>query len=271
MNSSNPMTREELLESAVLDAYGLLDEYEEALFTRSFHHAAAAVQGEILELQAELVSDPTFMSPEKPDPSLRGRVLSAVNTAIEHETAELEPLATIGRPRITAADLEARLERSNAAFYWRAAAFLLCAGLIVVAYFYGRAVEQGNRIASLALSNNTKQLAEQLGATSKDFLFNPTARKIHFRDVAGGNFQAVLYINEATGQAFLVTDNLPLEQEPVYTLRVRNAKLTDDIHAFISNGVVSGTRLALSAGVLNAPDNAWEILGSSNQVLMVSI
>src|SRR5688572_4394484 len=121
MNSSNPMSREELLESAALDAYGLLDEYEEALFTRSLHHATAAVQSEILELQAKLVSDPTFMSPEKPDPMLRDRVLNAVSSAIEHETAELEPLATIGRPRLTAADLDARVDRTPS-FYWRAAA-----------------------------------------------------------------------------------------------------------------------------------------------------
>ena len=43
MSVPNPMTREELLELSALDALGLLEEYEAALFTRSFHHAPAAV------------------------------------------------------------------------------------------------------------------------------------------------------------------------------------------------------------------------------------
>ena len=43
MTTPTPMTHEELLELAALDALGLLDEYESALFTRSYHHAAVAV------------------------------------------------------------------------------------------------------------------------------------------------------------------------------------------------------------------------------------
>ncbi len=57
MTSPAPMSREELLELAALDALGLLDEYEAALYTRSFHHAPAAVQDEIKDLQA------TFATP----------------------------------------------------------------------------------------------------------------------------------------------------------------------------------------------------------------
>ena len=36
------MTTTELLELAALDALGLLDEYESAFYSRSFHHARAA-------------------------------------------------------------------------------------------------------------------------------------------------------------------------------------------------------------------------------------
>ncbi len=47
MTSPEPMTRKELLELAALDVLGLLDEYEAAYYTRSFHHAPASVQDEI--------------------------------------------------------------------------------------------------------------------------------------------------------------------------------------------------------------------------------
>ncbi len=61
MSPPTPMTREELIELAALDALGLLDEYESALFTRSFHHAPAAVQKEIKDLQAAVTADPSLL------------------------------------------------------------------------------------------------------------------------------------------------------------------------------------------------------------------
>ena len=77
------MTREQLLELAALDALGLLDEYEAALYNRSFHDAPAAVQEEIQRLQALVANDETLRVDEEPDPSLRARVLTAVAKAIE--------------------------------------------------------------------------------------------------------------------------------------------------------------------------------------------
>ena len=99
------MAREELIESAALDAFGLLEDYEAALFTRSFHHAPAAVQSEIISMQAEITSDERLLPGVNPDPKLRERMLDAVEKAIEKETAELEPLAIIGRPRHNEADV----------------------------------------------------------------------------------------------------------------------------------------------------------------------
>src|SRR5262245_38253520 len=99
MSSPNPMTREELLESAALDAFGLLDEYETALFTRSFHHAPAAAQDEIIAMQADLVSDERLLPQRNTEQALGGRGLDAVALAIEQDSAHLDLLATIGRPR----------------------------------------------------------------------------------------------------------------------------------------------------------------------------
>ena len=67
MTSQTLLSREELLELAALDAFGLLDEYEAAIFSRSFHHAPAAVQDEVRQLQAEIAADPSLLPAVDPD------------------------------------------------------------------------------------------------------------------------------------------------------------------------------------------------------------
>ncbi|MHC4447842.1 MAG: hypothetical protein ACYSXF_08695, partial [Planctomycetota bacterium] len=92
MTSPNPLTREDLLELAALDALGLLDEFDTAHYTRSFHDAPAAVQDEIKQRQAELAADTTLLPEEGPTPSLRQRVLDVVGEAVEQKDQELAPL-----------------------------------------------------------------------------------------------------------------------------------------------------------------------------------
>ena len=111
MSAPSPMSRDDLLELAALDAFGLLDDYEAALFTRSFHHAPVGVQDEIRELQAEYAGDEALLPEVGPDATLKARVLRSVATAIEEESIELAPLATIGRRRSTPRDTIATSRR----------------------------------------------------------------------------------------------------------------------------------------------------------------
>ncbi len=96
MTSPDPMTREELIELAPLDAFGLLDDYEAALFNRSFHHAPAAVQAEIRAIQAELAENTAFLSAEDPRALLRQKVLLRISEEVEETAEQLKPLAQIG-------------------------------------------------------------------------------------------------------------------------------------------------------------------------------
>ena len=72
------MPREELLELASLDALGLLDEFDSAHFTRSFHAAPASVQDEIRRLQASIATDAALLS----DPGFRQRAALALTEGI---------------------------------------------------------------------------------------------------------------------------------------------------------------------------------------------
>jgi hypothetical protein len=274
MSSSNPMTREELLETAALDAFGLLDEYEAALYTRSFHHAPAAVQDEVLLLQAQLVSDETFLSRDLPDPTLRERVLDAVAVAIEQETAELEPLATIGRGRNGAVEIEGKPSAGSPSYFWRAAALALLACMVVVLYFLADASQKYNQVAVLALSNNTEaQLEELIGPTAKNFIFNRASTRVVLQP-ANPNVtaQAALYVDESTGAALLIIDGLTASQAPIYSLHMRDADGRQrEVQAFGSNGKLSGVKVALSGLAANLRNATWEIRDTSDMILLTSV
>lgn len=96
--SSKPMTRDELLELAPLDALGLLDDFEAALFDRSFHHAPAAVQAEVSALQAEIAAMVGSLGREEPSVVLRSKVLLRIGAEVEDVAEQLKPLAHIGSP-----------------------------------------------------------------------------------------------------------------------------------------------------------------------------
>ena len=268
------MTRDELLESAALDAFGLLDEYEALLYTRSFHHAPAAVQDEIIQLQANLVSDETFMTPQEPDADLRQRVLDAVAEAIELEAPQLEPLAVIGRAR-PLAEVAPRAGRMPFATAWRrVAVFALCASLIVMLYEWSKAKEEGNAIAVSALNVYTDaQLDRLIGPTIKDYLFDPSAKRVFFKpSSAGTGMEAVIFINEGSGQAFLVTQALPASKELDYKLSIKDADgARTTIHKFSSNGLLSGARVALKDVAYNLQNVVWEITDRNGQVLLASV
>ncbi len=272
MTSPNPLTRHDLLELAALDALGLLDEFDSAHYTRSFHDAPTAVQDEIKQRQAELTADSSLLPEEGPTPSLRQHVLNGVAEAVEQKDHELAPLAQIGQ-RYRASSAEGFGQNSTP--FWRAAVFVLAAAVVVLAYFTTDAYRQGNLIAVAALTGNTtEQLEKMIGPTFKDFLLDGNAELIAFepsdRDTT---FKAVLLMNDSN-EVFLVTDGLPPNNGAEYTLRMRYDGGTTDtiIRTFESNGTLTGARFALEGINANALASAtWLITNSAGNVILRSV
>ncbi len=264
MTSPNPMGRQELIDLAALDAHGLLDEYEEAHYSRSFLDAPAVVQDEIRQVQAELASDTILLPDEEPRPSLRQEVLDGVGEAVGKKLA---PLATIGQLRSSAR--ETRLNLTASTPLWRAAVFALAATLIVLAYFSADAYRHGNTIARLALNNNTAAQLEQLiGPTFKDFLFDQHTKRIVLTPFdSDAEFRAVVFTNEATNEVFLVTAGLPRSPGEDYTLQVKHADGSlEEVETFASSGGLGGMRLeGISAAVLAA--TTWQITSDGAALL----
>jgi len=184
MHGLETMTREELLELAPLDAFGLLDEVEAALFHRAFHQAPAAVQAEVIALQAELAEAEHFLADEEPRPILRRKVFLRLEELIDESAEGLRPIAQIGSrgsdveadpatlategrhdPESLAAfralmeefaDRNARAAARTTPF-WRAAAIVLATALVVSLTMLGQTSGHARQISELVISQGVEQ------------------------------------------------------------------------------------------------------------------
>jgi hypothetical protein len=269
MTSPTPMTREELLELAALDAFGLLDEYEAALYTRSFHHAPVAVQNEIKELQAAFAHEASLLPDVEPDPALRQRVLDAVARAIEAESMELAPLAMIGRPDRARNGTAGRMGLGAATPVWRAAAFALAAALLVVAYFAGQFLERNNQMTGYVIGLLTHdQIEEAIKPNFRDFLADPSCAMHVLQPSADGiDAVAAVFVNERTGEAFFFALRLPVQSDPFVLRATDDSGEPVSTWEFSSTSAVTGVRLGeISLALTTAL--TWEVVDATSTVLL---
>lgn len=293
MTSSEPMSREDLVELATLDAYGLLDQYEAALFTRSFHHAPAAVQDEILRLQAEVAAEPVLVPDESPPAELRERTLRAVSKAIELEHSRLAPIASIGHHRggtSSGASSDLALVRRDAAGarkrrvaavptstnLWRAAAFVLCGAVIVLAYFQTERERQNERIWEMMLSELTQaQVVEEIGPDFAYFVSHPRkASRPLAAPSDAGCLGMVNFIEPdepgAPTDCFVVVIGLP-KSSTKYAVRVHHedGRVETLGNGFISNGTIGAMQLGKLSSALVA-SATFEIVDAAGSVVMTT-
>ncbi len=272
MTSPEPMSREELLELAGLDALGLLDEYEAELFTRSFHYAADTVRDEIIRLQAEVAADDTLLPDDDASEDLRARVLALVAEAIERESTELAPIATFrNRSRRTGAPDSSGRWRLGPNAFWRAAVFALTGALIAMTYLWSAAVQDANEIATLALRNATDEtLMKLIGPGIKDFLLD-SSQRIEFKPVKGKpSYDAVAFVSE-TGGVFIVTDKLALSQTPIYEISVSwDGGPESPLNTITSSGGLGGFRIDGIGLAANALTTAtWRITDTLTGIVLL--
>ncbi|MCP3904624.1 MAG: hypothetical protein GY715_13440 [Planctomycetes bacterium] len=278
------MSREDLHELAALDAFGLLDDYEAALFTRSFHHAPAAVQDEIKVAQAQYASDVSLLPDAEPPTSLKARVLRSVAGAIEQESVELAPLATIGRRRPERPDVVARIGARGGSPYWRAASFVLAAVALLSTYF---ALDTGARNDQLWDFVINRDIEEGVDAVIKDaidpnamaIVLDPRSTRVALRpvDAAGDNATAYVFarevVDEESGQSFiqavLKTEFLPAGG--TYTLTAKLDGRSEFDRTFTTTGMIAGVPLELDAPIATAMASlTWEITDAQGQVLLTN-
>jgi hypothetical protein len=282
MTAPEPMTRTELMELAALDALGLLDEYEAALYTRSFHDAPAAVQNEIRELQAQIVVQLGELCAEKPSPELRDRVLKAVAKAIELDSPA--PLASIGRelsdydPRLDDESAGRTDDRRRMVFprlalsgqFWRAASFLLLGVLAVAIYGLNEAKNANEMLLHAILTGDTADVMNKIGPPFSFYLSQSDSMRVTFQpiDQEFSESWANLWFAEATDEALLITEGLPiLTPGETYQLRIRDDDGQSSVVLnFTAGMLLAGHRVTVDASTLLAAVT-WEIAGPDGVVL----
>ncbi len=194
MTTFEHWNRDQLLEHAVLDAHGMLDEVEAARFSHGFAQATPQVQAEIVHIQEAAALDPAFVSDESPVRSLRLRTIARVMHAAE-EAARPATIARIGREvqrhahvdaqgdaqghaqlgetRTLAEELESFRADAQAArraqiapvplHLWRAAALFFAAGLAVTLWFNARQTDVIHVLADAARTGQFNEEVAKLG------------------------------------------------------------------------------------------------------------
>ncbi len=270
------MTREELRTLAALDVFGLLDEYESNLYTRSFHHASAAVQDEIIELQAMIAQNPPLVGGEEPRPELRDAVLKAVVTTMDSESRKFAPIASIGRHRASlGGEGNQRHVHVRGAQYWRAATFVLAGALVAVAYFFADTVQRSQIVTEIALGTRTAEQAQSvLGHDFAYFVNNPDCDQYALMPGENTSLSAagVVYVNKSTQQAFLFTVGLPmLDQGQEYNFRVQSdGGAWETLKSFAPRASIFGLRLDRISSTLLASTVRWEITSADGTVVLRS-
>jgi len=206
------MTLDELLEHAVLDALALLDEQDAALFERSFFAATPEVQRRVREIQAEVATDPAFLSGDDPDAALRPRTLRTVAEQVEFSRVELEPVSFVAQGRSTLPRRRLSTIVRSAAL-WQAASFALLAGLVTSTIFYVKAVGEADRmarnIASLQISDTVR---EALGSAPWAIM-NRAETKVALSSPDRAAVGSV-FIDEGSQMVIVVAYGLPSDDAP---------------------------------------------------------
>lgn len=284
MSNSDSVSREELMELAVLEAAGLLDDVDSSLLNRLFHAAPPSLQTEVRALQAAIAADSTMLSDEEPRIDLRGRVITRIRDEMSADQAALAPIATIGPRRassmssteqvielveLRAAQHATRAESmrwNRAAVMWRAASVVVGALLLVSLYYNLASNLTSVRIGQLALDASTREeLTRMLGTSYREFAEGNCHVRGFAAERVGFSGAATVHVNRRTGDALVVAFGLPEEIE--YTVRLVNDDGTaTEVGSIKSAGhttvlrVVGGDGLRLAFNRIEIVDPAGNVV-----------
>jgi hypothetical protein len=217
MSEGLSISREELLELAVADAIGVLDEVDTARFERAFSSAVPSLQAEVRVAQDRVALDRMLLVDEQPPASLRLKTLARVAAAIELEAAGAAPIAMIGparghtaeRASVVASavagsdssprefiDHESReaivreilersaMERRPPQHLWRAAALFLFAALVVALYFHSEQRAISERMMNFVDGRLSEDAMRAIGRATSGFDFEHARQlKVYVKNV----------------------------------------------------------------------------------------
>jgi hypothetical protein len=252
------MSLQELIELAILDAMGLLDEDEREVFECAFRGASPAVQSQVRREQTRLSQIDMLLPDVAPPAGMRARVIEAVRQEMARSGDTLVVPTIVRSGRVSP--------------IWRAASLGLAAAVLIltVTLFifqtqHQRAVDQLKNDALLA------RMAEELGpAFVRDVLFNRDAQRVVFvssnQEFRG---EASVWMNPEWTQAKFFCHGISASEGRTYRLAVldENDAIVQVITTFAPDGRLFSRDVALSPTTTGTLAIVGSSDGSPNEIL----
>jgi len=176
-----PMSTAELLEHAVIEAMGLLDDEDRAAFDRALDASPATLRELIRAEQARIAETIDFLPDAEPDPALRERTLARIREEIAERMGQPPARSVAHVARSAATPRPPRLQRARRVSpSWRGAAVGLMVALVVISVMHVQLrqrfddVREQGRMASFMDGIGLERIESALfSASTKRFVFTP--------------------------------------------------------------------------------------------------
>jgi hypothetical protein len=277
------MNTQELIESTMLHALGLLEDSEIAQFEAAFAAAPEAVQQQVREDALRMGDFGDLMPNNEPDPALRELVVSAVRAAMREQENEQRIAATeaLAAPAVIARIDPASTRRAQPKIskaprvhrLWRASTIGFAAATIALSVVWTNNNQTYNQVAPDVFLG---QLYKGIGAEFlESTLFDQSTQRVSLvsSDESSKAIAAVWH-NEEWDTARLFVKNMKASQENPYRLVVldENGDILREVATFASEGELedfevkvnlkNDRRLAIYQGINDAIENAEPVVSS---------
>lgn len=204
------MKAHELMEQASLDAYGLLDEQEQASFDRTLASCPPAIAAQVRREQLRVAKEGLHLPDVDPPAGLRSRVLAAMR------------LQSAGDAERDVYSMPEILPSRGVHPVWRLAAIASVAASVVLGMGAGYLHLQYRDINSALTTNQVNtQIAEEFGARfTAMFMSEHTRLHAFVRADDGLGVEAALMNNPEMGGAIFAVHGFPPSETASYTLAV---------------------------------------------------
>ena len=259
------MSLQEMIEMAILDAMGLLDEREQAAFEAAFRIASPAVQAQVRREQTRLSRIEALLPDVTPPAGLRAAVLEAVRTQI----AELQKSdKSLLMPTM--------LKSRGVTPLWRAAALGLAAAAVVLGVTTFQWMRQNDRLREIIRDDGLlSQMQQNLGAAYvEDVLFSQDTKRVLIKPVAAGfSGEASIFINPEWKSAKFFGQAITTPEGQNFRLAIIDDKdqvvqvldtISSDGRLFSKNVSLAANLTGKIAIVASGPAEAPVILGKAD-------
>ncbi len=262
------MTLKDLLESAQLDALGMLDDEESRAFEAAFRAAPPSVQARVRAEQARISSSDAMLPGVTPPPGLRGKVLASIGAEIaasagQAASASRDVVSHSGRASLENAvnSLDSSMDvpgrRRRVAPAWRAAALGLLTACVVLGGSLVKVYSDSDRaMRSLTDQQSQESFLALFGNSTqmRDVLFSKDTRRVIFTPVddapEAARVEATVFVNPRWTTARIFVRGLSPSPEVSYRLVVLNADNTiqRELTEIRSGGSLDTQQVDIAAG-----------------------